>query len=345
MLKCNRKTIDSSEDFTHNNSVRPVKYMKINYFIDSENVGDSWITLLDAADTDDEILVFYTLKSPHMNYRNIILLKNSPKDVTFIECIGGNNGLDFQLTTELGYRIALHPDEEYIIFSNDAGFDAVVKYWIARGISVSRTRSRADASAAAKKTAEEPVSAEKKEIPAEEKEAKPARSRKKSTREAKPAVQEAKDKPEPEAAAPAPEQPAAPSAPSFEDSAREILYCVGKDDLESLYEALKQIYGDERCKSIYKSFKQDTAYREFLSNHQPLSAEEKQALYCRILLTEQAPEKDVPDDFASFLMSAWRQKKNLNSLRAALLECYGKTDGGEYYSIVKAHVKILDKFK
>ena len=71
--------------------------MKTIYFIDSENVGDSWVSLVTASSPYDEILVFYTLKSPHMNYRSLRLLKESSREVTFIECCEGSNALDFQL--------------------------------------------------------------------------------------------------------------------------------------------------------------------------------------------------------------------------------------------------------
>ncbi|MCQ2558862.1 MAG: PIN domain-containing protein, partial [Oscillospiraceae bacterium] len=73
--------------------------LKKYYLIDSENVGDSWISLLLSAAPEDEILVFYTLKSPHMSYKNLILLKQSPREVCFIECCEGANALDFQLCT------------------------------------------------------------------------------------------------------------------------------------------------------------------------------------------------------------------------------------------------------
>ena len=44
------------------------------YFVDSENVNDNWLILLDLADDDDEIIVFYTKKSPHMSYASVIRL-------------------------------------------------------------------------------------------------------------------------------------------------------------------------------------------------------------------------------------------------------------------------------
>ena len=42
--------------------------MKKIYLVDSENVGDIWVPLLVSSQPEDVILVFYTQKSPHMNY-------------------------------------------------------------------------------------------------------------------------------------------------------------------------------------------------------------------------------------------------------------------------------------
>ena len=49
--------------------------MKRIYLVDSENVGDIWVPLLVASQPDEEVIVFYTQKSPHMNYENVRLLK------------------------------------------------------------------------------------------------------------------------------------------------------------------------------------------------------------------------------------------------------------------------------
>lgn len=55
-------------------------------FVDSENVGDSWIQLFDYLNDDDCILVFYTDKSPNMSYANVVALKQSPFEPEFILC-------------------------------------------------------------------------------------------------------------------------------------------------------------------------------------------------------------------------------------------------------------------
>ena len=108
------------------------------YLIDSENVGDFWIPLLELPADRAELIVFYTKNSPHMSYDSLIKLKESDRKVTFIKCYEGTNALDFQLCSELGFLIAQNPGDEFIIVTNDTGYDAAVKYWRRKEYSVKR---------------------------------------------------------------------------------------------------------------------------------------------------------------------------------------------------------------
>ena len=108
------------------------------YLIDSENVGDFWIPLLELPADRAELIVFYTKNSPHMSYDSLIKLKESDRTVTFIKCYEGTNALDFQLCSELGFLIAVNPGDEFIIVTNDTGYDAAVKYWRRKEYSVKR---------------------------------------------------------------------------------------------------------------------------------------------------------------------------------------------------------------
>lgn len=108
------------------------------YYVDSENVGDEWVALLSDADEDTHFLVFYTEKSPRMSYLNIIKLLSNNEKLEFILCYGGNNALDFQLVTYLGYQICKEPEHEIYIVSKDTGFDSVIRFWEDRGISIHR---------------------------------------------------------------------------------------------------------------------------------------------------------------------------------------------------------------
>ena len=115
--------------------------MKRTYLIDSENINDVWVELLQALEDKDEILVFYTDKSAHMGYDRIIrLLEQKRGSVRWIKCFEGQNALDFQLVTELGCLLSQDGKREYVIVSNDTGYDAVVRYWKQRDCQVRRLK-------------------------------------------------------------------------------------------------------------------------------------------------------------------------------------------------------------
>ena len=110
--------------------------MKKIYYIDSENVGESWIESLDKVDA--RFIIFYTKNSPRIAYPQVIQLMNTNKRPEFVECYKGNNGLDFQLVSYLGFELCNDQTSEMIIVSNDTGFDTVVQFWRDRGMNVKR---------------------------------------------------------------------------------------------------------------------------------------------------------------------------------------------------------------
>lgn len=303
--------------------------MKRVFFIDSENVGDNWTLMLDNVDAEDELLVFYTQKSPHMSYKNLIHLKESSKDVTFIECFEGSNALDFQLVSELGYRIAKDADCRYYIITNDTGFESAVKYWKRNNIYIRRLPGKACASIGKPMPSVENAEDTSVLLPEAE-----------ETENALPAV------PTEEAAETiiSEDDPLiveeVPKGP--DDQSMEVLYCVGKDNLADLHEALVQLYGDKRCQALYNTFKSDPAYDAFLAGHENLSPDERQRNYCSIIFACAGNGSSMPDDLTETIMKSWKRKNNLNSLRAALISKYGRENGLQYYSLVKAHIKILN---
>lgn len=368
------------------------------YFIDSENVGDNWISLLNTVAPDDEILVFYTARSPHMNYKNLILLKQSPKEVTFIECCEGNNALDFQLCTDLGYRVRDLGEAEFIIVSNDTGFDAVVKYWTQRSKCVRRIPGKACATVnpakqvsnapapvrkpvhGANMTAHvhEPVQADvaddatvtvhvSKPVTTTDASAstyenvtdvdtamhvgKPATSADVSASDREPAADATASVYEP-AHVNEPAPPAAISAPepkhtteTIDARAKEILFVIGKDNLQLLHLALQQVFGTKKGKIYYNAFKSDNAYASYISKHKPENTQEKLNTYCSIVFELSEEKLEMPEDFPDFAIDSWKNKKNLNSFKSALQSKYGKELSDKYYSMFKTHIKILDKIK
>lgn len=295
--------------------------MSKTYFIDSENVGDNWISLLPIVSKEDEILVFYTAKSPHMNYKNVILLKQSDTEVTFIECCEGNNALDFQLCTELGFRIPEINDGEFIIVSNDTGFDAVVRYWKKREKAVKRIPGKACASLS---RCISPITEESTAlIPIPDK----------KPEEFVPIIQ---------APEPALQQK---EESQIDTNAKEILFLIGRTNLQQLHESLKQLYGSQKGKNIYDCFKNDASYDTFILQHKSMNLLEKWQSYCSIVFSLTAPKESMPKDFPEFLIHSWTKKKNLNSLKASLQQKYGKEKSQKYYSLFKVHIKILANIK
>ena len=124
------------------------------FLVDSENVNDNWLMLFDMADEDHEIAVFYTKKSPHMSYMSVIrLIENNKINIRFEECYEGTNALDFQLVSYMGYLMggggacsenecdaasAETGADEYIIMSNDTGYEPAVRFWKDKGYAVRR---------------------------------------------------------------------------------------------------------------------------------------------------------------------------------------------------------------
>lgn len=112
--------------------------MKRIYLVDSENVGDIWVPLLVASQPDEEVIVFYTQKSPHMNYENVMLLKETEKEAEFIKCFEGSKALVSSLLHSLDTCCVRIRKTDMCQVSNDTGFEAAVRYWKQRNMPVQR---------------------------------------------------------------------------------------------------------------------------------------------------------------------------------------------------------------
>ena len=106
------------------------------YFIDTENVANRWLPLLD--EPNSRFYVFYTDYSPSMSYANLARLLKISDRIEFLHCATGHNGLDFQLATYLGHKMRDIATSEVIIASNDTSFDAVISFWTERGMNIRR---------------------------------------------------------------------------------------------------------------------------------------------------------------------------------------------------------------
>lgn len=108
------------------------------YLVDTENVAQRWIRTVADAAPGDIFLLFY---SHNVGAVNISAFGPGCLRGIRFEFIGrsvGSNAMDFQICTELGRLVALHPGDSFCILSGDGGFDAVVRYWRDRNVDVRR---------------------------------------------------------------------------------------------------------------------------------------------------------------------------------------------------------------
>lgn len=391
--------------------------MKKIYLVDSENVGDLWVThILALAEEEDEIVVFYTQKSPHMGYDTIRKLLADGREVDFVKCVEGKNALDFQLVTELGYRLGGQKEEcEYIMVTNDTGFDAVVQYWKNAGKQVKRYNAKYCQNQYNKKMVEEEreklakqlrgnlsnLEVVEQESQTEEPDEKMmhkepvfdivlkeyaetkeneqiTEAEQKKQRQPKRAKKEEPLKPskvtstvtEEETTKTVEEIKVAETLKEKEDAKtsvsvdasqntkqeketvktepvqdeellKELVNCLGINNSGEIHNALTMFLGDEG-KTVYQKNKSNL--KEFVEKKQ-LKIQDKFKVYCQLVFERSEQKEAYPKNFSNFVYGAKDKRKNLNSFRSALQKEYGKEKGMQYYTLIKPHVKILNKIQ
>jgi hypothetical protein len=108
------------------------------YLVDTENIGSAWIKLLELLTKQDELILFYTEHSPAVSYQDLQRVLAYTDRFEFVHCYAGRNGLDFQLVTYLGYLLRSAGKTDYVVVSNDMGFDTVIRFWVEREKRVTR---------------------------------------------------------------------------------------------------------------------------------------------------------------------------------------------------------------
>lgn len=112
----------------------------IHYFIDFENVHSEGLKGISEIEQGAVVYLLYT-----ETCKNISLDILESADTRGIKihpikvAVGSKNALDFQLSSLLGYFIGTNkPNEgdEYVIISNDAGYDVVVNFWDKRKVKI-----------------------------------------------------------------------------------------------------------------------------------------------------------------------------------------------------------------
>lgn len=110
------------------------------YLIDSENVVDHWVGSIKLNSVLDKIIIFWS-----RNSRGISLwlledfLKSYPKEqVEFEECYTGGNSMDFHIVAKLGQLTARPTKTQFVIVSDDTGYDGIINHLYDEGFLVKR---------------------------------------------------------------------------------------------------------------------------------------------------------------------------------------------------------------
>lgn len=132
------------------------------YLIDSENVGSTWVDLLQT----DEKFDLYICVTENAKSLNFTLLKELTGDtrhkINIIECQPGKNSLDFYLSSYIGYLIGKGKHSAYVVVSQDTGYDHVIEYWCSQGYDVKRINTKPEIQK--KQTRKTPVRKQKTEV-------------------------------------------------------------------------------------------------------------------------------------------------------------------------------------
>lgn len=109
------------------------------YLVDFENIPYAWAEYFNVATAYDEFILFYGRKCPtHLSFALLQALVEGRTKVKCVPCYDGDNAMDFQLCSELGFHIAQHGSCSYAIISKDTGYDPVVNHWRDLGVSIKR---------------------------------------------------------------------------------------------------------------------------------------------------------------------------------------------------------------
>lgn len=111
------------------------------YLIDTASVENRWGYLLRTIEPVDEVAAFFdgTCRDITLNFINALLKKGA--HITLLSRVTEHKStvnLNFQLVTELGYRIAKEPNLKYILVSENEEYEPLIEYWEQQGVNISR---------------------------------------------------------------------------------------------------------------------------------------------------------------------------------------------------------------
>ncbi|HAQ51525.1 MAG TPA: hypothetical protein DCR12_02015 [Lachnospiraceae bacterium] len=301
------------------------------YFIDSENVNDNWIDTIPEIKKSDEIKVFYTEKSTNVSYEKFSKIADGGASLNWIKCFTGQNALDFQLVTDLGYSVAKGIKDTFVIISNDKGYDAVVNYWVVKGINISRVGVEMESPKKQKRRVATKVKAVKKV--ALKKENKKQEEKKKETKKSESNKQNNKE------VANSPKSLWKRKPSSEMGYVEAVGRCISVKDLGNYHMVLTNLFGQEVGTKYYHMIKDDNEIKAKVSKTYITNREQRLDYLVRIFLSYN--KKDFKD--LQKILNVINDKKcdSLNNFYKLLTENFKEEKGRMYYNILKGIYSVL----
>lgn len=108
------------------------------YLVDLENTGEAWARAVQDASPGDMIYLFYSRNYMRVHMDSIGPYLDRGVGLRCKKCSTGKDGLDFQLSSELGALAARNESAGFVILSRDTGYDVLISYWAPYGIKITR---------------------------------------------------------------------------------------------------------------------------------------------------------------------------------------------------------------
>lgn len=330
------------------------KAPKRHWLVDSENTADRWVCdmLFNKETKRDKVTVFYTKNTCNMKYETVKLLRETrrPK-IEWIECFTGSNALDFQLVSQLGVYIGSHPKYEYIILSNDTGYDAVIKYWRKQGIRIVRLNTAAIRTQAEKadrsKNGGKPGKNEKNR--GKIKRGKEEEPVKKSNGASKEQAAEISLERIPEISTVTELQKqlkeklkdACGEDEKLPGYVMELAKSVSIKNKSMLNTACCALFGQIEGGSVYRCIKENEEFHDLLRAQHLSSRKDRASSYITLILELSGYEAEDIEKLVEIGYKA--PKNNLSNLNRFLVKTLGQEEGVNFYHIIKPHLAVLRK--
>ena len=96
------------------------------YLVDYENVKN--LTGISELESTDKVIIFYTKNANTISFDDHLVLNQTSSTIEYKKVTTGNNALDFQLSSYLGFLIGQNL-ERFCIISKDNGYKSIIDFW------------------------------------------------------------------------------------------------------------------------------------------------------------------------------------------------------------------------